>query len=398
MDEQARIEQELAVEAEVDQLLELATSRDAHLDEAGQARLNELLRSESFVHRVLRVAKDEEASDIFLVPGAPRSYKKGDGLIKLGGRLMPDHMEHLIAGIYDVSRRERRYESDPLADDDFSVAVGGIARFRVNVYHQRNSLAAVIRIIKFGLPQPGEYNIPEEVMRVASFRQGLVLVTGPTGSGKSTTLACVLDQINRTRQGHIVTVENPIEFVHRHEQCIISQREIATDVESYEQALTSALREHPDTIMFGEMRTRSVIEVAMRAAETGQLMLSSLHTLGAAASITRIIDTFPAEQQNQARTQLAQVLEAVISQKLIMADDGMTRIPVFEIMFSNPAIRNLIRENKIHQIDSIIQANSAEGMRTYDSDLIRVHREGLISRDTVLRNCIHEDSVRRLLH
>jgi len=351
-------------------------------------------RDEEFVRDMLAYGVDNDAADLFIIPGAPVAYKIGDSLERRGERLMPDDAEAIIAGVYELSNREHRYKEGPRVDDDFSIAVSGIGRFRLNVYHQRNSLAAVIRVIKFGLPTPGEYGIPEEVMRVANLRQGLVLITGPTGSGKTTTLACILDKINETRSGHIVTVENPIEFVHNHKQCLISQREIATDVDTYEQALTSALREHPDTIMFGEMRTRSVIEVAMRAAETGQLMLSSLHTLGAAASITRIIDTFPAEQQAQARTQLSQVLEAIISQKLLTTESGKV-VPVFEIMYSNPAIRNLIRENKIHQIDSIIQANANAGMRTFDSDLIRLHNEGIISKELVYAHCINDEAVRR---
>ena len=351
-------------------------------------------RDEAFVREMLAYGIDHQASDLFIIPGAELSYKIGDALDRRGERLSPQDCQEIIAGVYNLSKREHRYLDGPRVDDDFSIAVGGIGRFRLNVYHQRNSLAAVIRVIKFGLPTPEEYDIPGEVMRVADLRQGLVLVTGPTGSGKSTTLACIVDRINNTRSGHIVTVENPIEYVHNHRECLVSQREIATDVDTYEQALTSALREHPDTIMFGEMRTRSVIEVAMRAAETGQLMLSSLHTLGAAASITRIIDTFPAEQQAQARTQLSQVLEAIISQKLLVDVQGK-RIPVFEIMYSNPAIRNLVRENKIHQIDSIIQANANIGMRTFDSDLIRLYQEGRLSKETVYAHCINDDAVRR---
>lgn len=354
-------------------------------------------RNEEYIREILKRGIDLQASDMFLIPGAPITYKVGDGQERVGDMLKPPAVREIVAGIYDLAHREHRYDEGQRIDDDFSIALGGIGRFRLNVYHQRNSLAAVIRIIEFGLPDPDDYHIPEEVLRVADLRQGLVLVTGPTGSGKSTTLACILDRINSTRSGHIVTIENPIEFVHGHKNSLVSQREIATDVDTYEQGLASALRENPCAIMFGEMRTRSVIEVAMRAAETGQLMLSSLHTLGAAPTVTRIIDTFPAEQQSQARTQLAQTLEAVISQKIITTEDGETRLPVFEIMYANPAIRNLIRENKIHQIESIIQANSAEGMRTYDNDLMRLYREGRISKETVLANCLHDEAVRRML-
>ena len=351
---------------------------------------------EETIRSILKAGIDRKASDLFIIPGSPITYEIGHEHVKEGESLKSEHVHALIEGIYKFANRDMRLIEESL-DDDFSVAADGIGRFRVNVYHQRNSLAAVIRVIQFGLPKPEDFMIPPEVMRAADLQQGLVLVTGPTGSGKSTTLACIVDRINHTKCGHIVTVEDPIEFIHRHGKSLISQREIGTDVETYEKALASALREHPSTIMFGEMRTRSVIEVSMRAAETGQLMLSSLHTLGAAATITRIIDTFPAEQQAQARAQLAQVLEAVISQKLVPSADGTSRVPVFEIMYSNHAIRNLIRENKPHQIDSIIQANAAEGMRTFDSDLIRLCKEGRITKDIALLNSINTETVKRQL-
>lgn len=347
------------------------------------------------VTALLKQAIDDNASDVFLIPGAPVTFKVGETHQPQGERLTPGMAREHIAAIYVLAKRIPHYDEVPHTDDDFSFAIPGIGRFRLNVYYQRNTLAAVLRVIKFGLPDAAANNIPEEVMRCADLKQGLVLVTGPAGNGKSTTLACIVDKINETRCGHIITVEDPIEFVHNHKKSLVSQREIATDVESYELALASALRENPDVIMFGEMRTRSVIEVAMRAAETGQLMLSSLHTLGSAATITRIIDTFPAAQQDQARTQLSQTLEAIISQKLLPSVDGTERIPAFEIMFANPAIRNLIRENKIHQIPNVIQSSSQAGMRTFDNDLLRLYNEGKITKETVLGNCLDPDAVRR---
>lgn len=347
------------------------------------------------VTALLKQAIDDNASDVFLIPGAPVTFKVGETHQPQGERLTPGMAREHIAAIYVLAKRIPHYDEAPHTDDDFSFAIPGIGRFRLNVYYQRNTLAAVLRVIKFGLPDAAASNIPEEVMRCADLKQGLVLVTGPAGNGKSTTLACIVDKINETRCGHIITVEDPIEFVHNHKKSLVSQREIATDVESYELALASALRENPDVIMFGEMRTRSVIEVAMRAAETGQLMMSSLHTLGSAATITRIIDTFPAAQQDQARTQLSQTLEAIISQKLLPSVDGTERIPAFEIMFANPAIRNLIRENKIHQIPNVIQSSSQAGMRTFDNDLLRLYNEGKITKDTVLGNCLDPDAIRR---
>lgn len=234
------------------------------------------------VTALLKQAIDDNASDVFLIPGAPVTFKVGETHQPQGERLTPGMAREHIAAIYMLAKRVPHYDEVPHTDDDFSFAIPGIGRFRLNVYYQRNTLAAVLRVIKFGLPDAAASNIPEEVMRCADLKQGLVLVTGPAGNGKSTTLACIVDKINETRCGHIITVEDPIEFVHNHKKSLVSQREIATDVESYELALASALRENPDVIMFGEMRTRSVIEVAMRAAETGQLMLSSLHTLGSA--------------------------------------------------------------------------------------------------------------------
>jgi twitching motility protein PilT len=301
-----------------------------------------------------------------------------------------------VFAIYELARRDRQKLEDSCADDDFSFSVSDVGRFRVNVFHQRGSLAAVIRVIRFGIPDYRQLGIPEEVMAVQRYKQGIVLVTGRAGTGKSTTLACILDAINHSRTGHILTLEDPIEFVHRHDQCIVSQREIYSDCTSYLSALRSALRESPDVILLGEMRDHDTIDVAMTAAETGQLLFSSLHTTGAANTVDRIIDSFPANQQAQVRLQLSMVLQAVISQQLVPSVEG-TLIPVFEIMYVNPAIRNLIRESKTHQIDAAIQAGAAQGMCSMDNSLIQLYRQGRISKETAQAYCLNYETTGRKL-
>lgn len=268
-------------------------------------------------------------------------------------------------------------------DDDFSFAVPGVARFRANVFRQRNSLAAVIRVVHFELPDPEELHLPRTIIDVARMTKGLVLVTGPAGSGKSTTLACVIDEINKTRNAHVITLEDPIEYLHRHKKSVVTQREIGTDTDSYVSGLRASLRQAPDVILLGEMRDFETIKTAMTAAETGHLVISTLHTVGAANTIDRIIDSFPPDQQQQIRIQISMVMQAVISQQLIPTTDGK-EIPAFEIMFLNNAIRNMIREAKIHQIDSVISTAQEEGMITMDASLIQLYKSGRISRENAV--------------
>jgi len=253
-----------------------------------------------------------------------------------------------------------------------------------------------VRVIRFGLPTAEEAHIPPEVMRAAQMKKGIVLVTGSAGSGKSTTLACIINEINRTRAGHILTLEDPVEYIHRHDKCIVSQREIGCDCPSYVAALRSALRESPDVILLGEMRDKETMEVAMTAAETGQLLLSSLHTTGAANTIDRIIDAFPPNQQAQIRLQLSMVLQAVISQQLVPGVDG-TPIPVFEIMYSTLAIRNMIRESKTHQLDAAIASGAAQGMRTMDMALADLIRQKRITEETALYYCTNYETMQKRL-
>ena len=268
-------------------------------------------------------------------------------------------------------------------DDDFSFALPSLSRFRANVFRQRGSLAAIIRIITFELPDYEKLRIPRTIIDVAKLTKGMVLVTGPAGSGKSTTLACIINEINRTRNAHVITLEDPIEYLHRHDKSVVSQREIGTDTESYVTGLRAALRQAPDVILLGEMRDYETIRTAMTAAETGHLVISTLHTIGAANTIDRIIDSFPPEQQQQIRVQISMVMEGVISQQLLPALDGGVQ-PAFEIMFFNNAIRNLIRESKIHQIDNVIATSQKEGMVSMDTSLIQMYQKGIISRETAI--------------
>ena len=301
----------------------------------------------------------------------------------------------LVDAIYELSGRDEQIFTDGHNhDDDFSFAVPGMGRFRVNVFRQRGSLGAVIRVIPFTLPNPADYHIPDDVMACADFQKGLVLVTGPAGAGKSTTLACIIDRINRERNRHIITLEDPIEYVHRHEKCIVTQREVPTDIVTYAEGLRSAMRESPDIILLGEMRDAETIGTAINAAEMTQLVLSTLHTTSAADTIERMIDAFPASQQRQIRTQLSLVLQATVSQMLIPALDGTT-IPVFEVMHMNTAIRNLIREEKTYQIDSVIASNGAAGMQTMDQALFNAVREGKVAKDVALQYSHHQEALLR---
>ena len=347
---------------------------------------------------LLKQMIDVKASDIFVVVGKPITYSLAGQLVETDGeRLSPEQTKEIVEALYQLA--DRNIESlvkEENHDDDFSFAINGIGRFSANIFRQRGSFSAVIRVIPFGLPKPEDFEIPEDVLRLSKLQKGLVLVTGPAGSGKSTTLACIVDRINHERSGHIITMEDPIEYVHRHGNCIVTQREIPTDVATFAEALRSALREAPDIILLGEMRDAETVATAMTAAEMAQLLFSTLHTTSAAGTVDRIVDTFPAEQQRQIRIQLSLVLQAIVCQQLVPTVDG-GQTPAFEIMISNPAIRNLIREEKTYQIDSVIASNSAAGMRTMDQSLFQLAKAGRITAETALRFSIHEEALARRL-
>lgn len=352
--------------------------------------------TEQTIPEYLSYATTNHASDIFIIAGRPLSFKIDGKLTSHGERLMPDDTKNLLRHIYQMANGRNSDHFLDTGDDDFSFSIPGLSRFRVNTYRQRGSLAAVIRVIAFELPDPDVLNIPEDVMSAADFSKGMVLVTGPAGSGKSTTLACIIDRINHSREGHIITLEDPLEYLHRHDKCIVSQREICTDTESYLVSLRATLRQSPDVILLGEMRDYETIQTAMTAAETGHLVLSSLHTTGAANTIGRIVDVFEPAQQRQISIQLSMVLQAVISQQLVPDVNGHT-IPVFEVMRLNPAIRNMIRDNKVHQIDGVIASSAHEHMRSMDQSLLELYKQKKITKETALNFASNADMLKRKL-
>lgn len=338
-----------------------------------------------------------EASDIFIVSGRPLSYKKGGKILLFNDeRIMPAQTEQLIRDIYKIADNRDIARFQTTGDDDFSFAVPGLSRFRVSTYMQRGSMAAVIRIITFDLPHPEDLGIPPQIIDLGKLNKGLVLVTGSAGSGKSTTLACIIDAINSSQEKHIITLEDPLEFLHSHKKSIVSQREINSDTESYISALRASLRQSPDVILLGEMRDYETISVAMTAAETGHLVLSTLHTQGAANTIDRIIDVFPPNQQKQISVQLASVLQAVVSQQLVAGNNGQL-IPAFELMTATTAIRNMIRENKIHQIDGLIYSSNSETMFSMDTSLQKLCRSGLILQEEALSHASNPEMLKRKL-
>ncbi len=337
------------------------------------------------VSQLFTQAVEQGASDIFLIPGMPFSYKIG-GRIRYQGteKIFPDEMDKMITQVYEIAGHRDMTKVLECGDDDFSFAMKGLSRFRASVMRQRGSLAAIIRIVRFELPDFRSLNLPQSVIDISKMTKGLVLVTGPAGSGKSTTLACIINEINQTRNAHVITLEDPIEYLHRHNKSVVTQREIGNDTESYMSGLRAALRQAPDVILLGEMRDYETIRTAMTAAETGHLVISTLHTIGAAKTIDRIVDSFPPNQQAQIRVQLSMVLQAVVSQQLIPRKDGQGVVPALEIMFLDNAIRNMIRESKVHQIDGVIATSMEKGMINMDNSLFRLFRAGIISRNDAI--------------
>lgn len=340
-------------------------------------------------------AVHSNASDIFIVAGRPISYTVGGSIMTSGERLLPINTKNLIEEIYKLAERDISLFLQT-GDDDFSFSISNLGRFRVNTYMQRGSMAAVLRIVVFELPNPSTIGIPDEIMSLANMTKGLILVTGPAGSGKSTSLACLVDRINKSRECHIITLEDPLEFIHKHDKSIVSQREIHMDTQSYAKGLRAALREAPNVILLGEMRDYETISIAMSAAETGQLIFSTLHTLGAANTVDRIIDVFPSSQQQQVRVQLSMVLKAVVCQQLIPSVNGKM-VPVFELMLCNNAIRTMIRDSKVHQIDSTIHSSANQGMISMDNSIYNLYKNGIISLENALLHSLDQDSMKKKL-
>ena len=345
----------------------------------------------------LKLAVEKKTSDIFIGAGRHVSFKI-DGIITSQSEkpVTPDQSEEMVCELFSLAKRSmENFKS--FGDDDFPVTIPGVARFRVSVYNQRGTYAAVIRVVVFSLPDYRDLQVPDEVMKIAHEKNGLVLVTGPAGSGKTTTLACIIDAINKTRNSHIITLEDPIEYLHKDDKSIVSQREISTDTESYLTALRACLRQAPDIVLLGEMRDHETIMTAMTAAETGHLVISTLHTVGAVNTIDRIVDVFPPGQQQQVRIQLSMLLKTVVSQQLLPKKDTGALTPAFEIMYVNSAIKNLIRESKTHQIENVIQTSSAEGMIGMDAYIMSLVRKGDITQETAIAHASNPEQMIRHL-
>jgi len=351
------------------------------------------METEEIFRRILQEAMRRGASDIHLTAGRPVVFRV-DGILQSWGNelLTPTDVEHL--GRVALSSKPaymKQYEEE--LEADFAMSVPGLCRLRVNAFHQRGSMGVVMRLLPFRIPTMMELGLPESLERLCSLQRGLVLVTGPTGAGKTTTISSMIGLINETYCRHIITLEDPIEYLHKHSRSIVNQREVGTDTLSFPAALRSALREDPDVILVGEMRDLETISIALTAAETGHLVFSTLHTNSAADTIDRIIDVFPGNQQPQIRTQLASALECVISQQLIPRANGNGRVAAFEVMMTNPAIRNLIREGKTYQIASTIQLSKRFGMQTMDDALLDLFLRHYISAEECMRRCYDPKSM-----
>ena len=347
---------------------------------------------------LLTKALEQGGSDIFVIPGSPVTAKIRGRMVALSDeRALPNDTADLIRQTYELAGNRDINLIKENGDDDFSFSLERLARFRCNAYQQRGTLAASYRAVAFGLPNPASLGIPSLVMELTENRNGMILVTGPAGSGKSTTLACMVDKINTEHSGHIITIEDPIEYLHSHKKSLVSQREIPADSATFARALRAALRQAPDVIMLGEMRDNETMSTAITAAETGHLLLSSLHTVGAAKTIDRIIDTFPANQQAQVRIQLSMVLRAVVSQRLVPTVTG-EQTPVFEVMTINSAVQNMIRDGKTHQIDNVIYGGAVgQSMMSMDNELYRLVKEGRVSKETAILYAANAEMLKKRL-
>jgi twitching motility protein PilT len=357
-----------------------------------EATSTSLLSVDALLEHVVELG----ASDLHITAGSPPIVRVHGGLVPLEGFpvLSPETTRDLL---YRVLTTEKQKHLEIDRQIDLSYGVPGLARFRLNVYLQRDSVAAAFRVIPASLKTLEELGLPASLSTLAHRPRGLVLVTGPTGSGKSTTLAAMVDEINRTRNDHIITIEDPIEFLHRHKRCIVNQREIGTDATSFSEALRAALRQDPDVILLGEMRDLETISTAITAAETGHLVFATLHTQTAPSTVDRIIDVFPASQQDQVRTQLAATIQGIVTQTLIPSSDGASRVAALEILFPDDAVRNLIRQGKTEQIYSYMQTGTKRGMQTMEQALADYVLRTVITREEALSRSTRQDQLAGML-
>jgi twitching motility protein PilT len=346
------------------------------------------------LNELLETTIKEKASDLHLTVGLPPTIRVNGELLNIdNNRLTPAETEQYSKEILGDLYKEYL----EIGEFDTSFSVSGLGRFRVNVFKQRGSHAIALRVIGLKIPTLSELGFPTVLKELTEKQRGLVLVTGPTGSGKSTTLASMINEVNASRSAHIVTLEDPIEYLHKHNKCIINQREIGKDSLNYQNALRAVLREDPDVILVGEMRDIETISIAITAAETGHLVFSTLHTIGAAKTIDRIVDVFPPHQQQQIRVQLAAVLQGIISQQLLVKNDVSGRVAALEIMIATPAIQNLIREGKTHQIESSVQTGGRYGMKTMDMALSELYKKTQISEETALTYAVDKEMLGRIM-
>ncbi len=357
----------------------------------GQARSLEDIH----IDELLYIVVEKGASDLHLCPYVEPIIRVDGQLLRLNfEKASPSETQRLI---YDILTDEQIQRFETTYELDFSYSLHRVARFRVNVYKDKGAVAAAFRLIPARVPTIRELNLPPVLEELTRRPRGLILVTGPTGSGKSTTLAAMINQINSERSVHIITIEDPIEYLHQHKFSIINQRELGQDTKSFAAALRSALREDPDVILVGEMRDLETIQLAITAAETGHLVLATLHTNNAAESVDRIVDVFPPGQQEQIRIQLANNLQAIISQQLLPRAGQPGRVPAVEVMIATPAIRNLIRENKTHQIHTMIQTSGQLGMQTMDQSLRDLYLKGWITYEEAMARAINPDELRKMI-
>jgi twitching motility protein PilT len=345
------------------------------------------------IRDILTVAAEKKSSDIHLAVDSPPAFRIHGDLIPLGTTSLTGEDTKSLA--YEMMTPDLKQRFEQTGEVDFSYSISGIGRFRVNSFRQRGSIGLVIRMIPFGIPPIESLRLPSVITDLAKLHKGMVLVTGPTGSGKSTTLAAMIDYINANRRAHIITLEDPIEYLHKHKKSLVNQRELGIDTQSFSAALRAVLRQDPDVILVGELRDMETISTALTAAETGHLVFSTLHTNDATQTVDRIIDVFPPEQQQQIRILLSAVIQGVVAQQLLPKADGTGRVASIEVLVATAAIRNLIREGKSHQIYTALQTGARYGMQTMDRALLDLYSTGLITYDEAERKMLDPEALKK---